>query len=61
VAVDVLMDWIEERSGHNAFWLYGVISIGAWLFSFFLVPETNGKSLEEIEANWRAGKHPRAL
>jgi sugar porter (SP) family MFS transporter len=43
------------------FWLYGVVSIGAWLFAFFLVPETKGRSLEEIEAHWRAGKHPRAL
>jgi len=43
------------------FWLYGIISIGAWLFAFFLVPETKGKSLEEIEAHWRARKHPRAL
>jgi len=43
------------------FWLYGVVSVGAWLFAFFLVPETKGKSLEEIEAHWRAGKKPRAL
>ena len=43
------------------FWLYGVVSIGAWLFAFFLVPETKGKSLEQIEAHWQAGKHPRAL
>jgi MFS transporter, SP family, galactose:H+ symporter len=43
------------------FWLYGIVSIGAWFFAFFLVPETNGRSLEEIEAHWRAGKHPRAL
>ena len=43
------------------FCLYGVVSIGAWLFALFLVPETKGKSLEEIEAHWRAGKHPRAL
>ena len=43
------------------FWLYGAVSIGAWLFAFFLVPETRGRSLEEIEAYMRAGKHPRAL
>lgn len=43
------------------FWLYGVVSIGAWLFAYLLVPETKGRSLEEIEAHWRAGKHPRAL
>jgi sugar porter (SP) family MFS transporter len=43
------------------FWLYGVVTVGAWLFAFFLVPETKGKTLEEIEAHWRAGKQPRAL
>jgi len=43
------------------FWLYGVVTISAWLFAFFLVPETKGKTLEEIEAHWRAGKQPRAL
>jgi SP family galactose:H+ symporter-like MFS transporter len=43
------------------FWLYAIISIGSWFFAFFLVPETMGRSLEEIEAHWRAGKHPRAL
>jgi len=39
------------------FWLYGAVSVGAWLFAFFLVPETKGKSLEEIEAQWRPAKH----
>ena len=43
------------------FWLYAVVTIGAWLFAFFLVPETKGQSLEQIEAHWRAGKHPREL
>lgn len=43
------------------FWSYGVVSIAAWLFAFFMVPETKGRSLEEIEAHWRAGKHPRQL
>ena len=43
------------------FWLYGIVSVGAWLFAFFLVPETKGKTLEEIEAHWRAGKRPREL
>jgi SP family galactose:H+ symporter-like MFS transporter len=43
------------------FWLYGGVTIAAWLFAYFLVPETKGKTLEEIEAHFRAGKHPRAL
>ena len=48
--------------GHaGTFWLYGVIAIGAWVFIYRLVPETKGKSLEQIEEHWRAGKHPREL
>jgi sugar porter (SP) family MFS transporter len=43
------------------FWLFGLISIGAWVFAFALVPETKGRSLEQIEAHWQQGKHPRAL
>ncbi|MHB8631547.1 MAG: sugar porter family MFS transporter [Candidatus Limnocylindria bacterium] len=42
------------------FWLYGAISIGAWLFAYFLVPETKGRSLEQIETHWLAGGQPRA-
>lgn len=45
----------------GAFWLYAAVSIDAWLFAYFLVPETKDKSLEQIEAHWRGGKHPRAL
>jgi SP family galactose:H+ symporter-like MFS transporter len=48
--------------GHaGTFWLYGVIAIGAWIFFYRLVPETKGKSLEQIEEHWQAGKHPREL
>jgi MFS family permease len=53
---------LTQVMGKSAtFWLYGVVTIGAWLFAFFLVPETKGKTLEEIEAHWRAGKPPMTL
>ena len=48
--------------GHaGTFWLYGLVAIGAWVFTYKLAPETKGKSLEQIEAHWQAGKHPREL
>jgi SP family galactose:H+ symporter-like MFS transporter len=43
---------ILGRAG--AFWLYGVIAIGAWVFFYKLVPETKGKTLEQIEEHWRS-------
>jgi MFS family permease len=45
----------------ETFWLYGVIAVAAWIFFYRLVPETNGKTLEQIEAYMRSGKHPRGL
>jgi sugar porter (SP) family MFS transporter len=48
--------------GHaGTFWSYGAIALVAWVFVYALVPETKGKSLEQIEAHWRTGKPPRAL
>jgi SP family galactose:H+ symporter-like MFS transporter len=45
----------------GTFWLYAIIGIAAWVFIFKLVPETKGKSLEEIEEHWRQGRHPREM
>ena len=48
--------------GHaGTFWLYGIVAVGAWIFLYRLVPETKGKSLEQIEAHWRSGKSPGQL
>ena len=38
----------------RTFWLYGLFAIAAWIFSYFRVPETKGRTLEEIEEFWRA-------
>ncbi|MGC1869930.1 MAG: sugar porter family MFS transporter [Acidobacteriaceae bacterium] len=36
------------------FWLYAVIGIIAWFFVYRLVPETKGRTLEQIDAEWHA-------
>ena len=52
---------IQATGRSLTFWIYGLVGVAAWLFTWFLVPETKGRSLEEIEAHWKAGKHPRAM
>lgn len=38
------------------FWLYGGVCIVFFLFAYFYIPETKGRSLEQIEADLR-GRH----
>ena len=45
----------------GTFMFYGLLGIVAWVFAYLLVPETKGRSLEEIETHWRQGRHPREL
>jgi sugar porter (SP) family MFS transporter len=37
----------------GAFWLYGAMSAAAFVFVWHSVPETKGRSLEEIQHMWR--------
>lgn len=45
----------------GTFWFYGLFAIITFLIFYFLVPETNGQSLEKIEDHWREGKRPREM
>jgi SP family xylose:H+ symportor-like MFS transporter len=40
---------------HNgfAYWIYGVMGILAFLFVRKFIPETKGKTLEEMEQVWK--------
>jgi SP family arabinose:H+ symporter-like MFS transporter len=52
-----MVAWCESRYGTPAvaFWIYSGICALAFLFSLFSVPETKGRTLEEIGASWTKG------
>ncbi|MFH1878175.1 MAG: sugar porter family MFS transporter [Candidatus Omnitrophota bacterium] len=52
---------IHKLGAAATFWLYGFLSLFAWVFCYLYVPETKGRTLEEIEQHWINGKSPRAL
>ncbi|MBB2928147.1 sugar porter family MFS transporter [Paraburkholderia silvatlantica] len=39
----------------GAMWVYGALNVLAWIFIYFAVPETRGRSLEDIERALRNG------
>ncbi len=46
--------WLIEKFNHGfSYWIYGVMSVIAALFIWKFVPETKGKTLEEIEKIWK--------
>jgi SP family galactose:H+ symporter-like MFS transporter len=45
---------LVQRIGPSlTFRLYGLFAVVAWIFSYYRVPETKGRTLEEIERFWR--------
>ncbi|WP_298878741.1 D-xylose transporter XylE [uncultured Polaribacter sp.] len=46
--------YLTEQFNHGfAYWVYGIMSILATLFIIKFVPETKGKTLEEMEGLWK--------
>ena len=43
------------------FWCYALICIVGLVWGYYYIPETKGKSLEEIEKHWRSGGSPRSI
>jgi len=49
--------WLVAKFHHAfPFWIYSVLCGVSVLFVWWFVPETKGKSLEEIERSWGAGR-----
>ena len=49
-----MVDWFKTTFGTPAmaFWIYAGVSAAAFLFSLIVVPETKGRTLEELGASW---------
>jgi MFS transporter, SP family, xylose:H+ symportor len=46
--------WLNEHFNHGfGYWIYGIMGILAALFVWKLLPETKGKTLEQIETIWK--------
>jgi SP family xylose:H+ symportor-like MFS transporter len=45
--------WLTEKFNHGfAYWIYGLMGILAAVFMWKIVPETKGRTLEEMESLW---------
>ncbi len=51
----------ETLGKAGTFWFYGAIAVVGMIFCYMYVPETKGRTLEEIEAHLRSGKKFRML
>jgi len=40
---------VQALGPARTFWLYALFGVAAWIFSYYLVPETKGRTLEQIE------------
>ena len=47
---------INKLGKPGAFWLYAILSVAGLIFTHLFVPETKGKTLEEIEEHMKDGK-----
>jgi SP family xylose:H+ symportor-like MFS transporter len=46
--------YLTEQFNHGfAYWIYGAMSLLAMIFVWKLIPETKGKTLEEMEGLWK--------
>lgn len=46
--------WLTEKFNHGfAYWIYGIMGVISALFMWKFVPETKGKSLEEMDGLWK--------
>jgi MFS family permease len=52
VVIIQIFPWMIEKIQHNTFYVLSLICAGAFLFTYSMLRETKGKTLEEIETMW---------
>jgi sugar porter (SP) family MFS transporter len=45
----------------STFWCYSLVCVAGLIWGYYYIPETKGKSLEDIEKHWRNGGSPGSL
>ncbi|MFW5879664.1 MAG: D-xylose transporter XylE, partial [bacterium] len=54
--------WLTQQFNHGfAYWIYGIMGLLAALFMWKVVPETKGRSLEDMEELWLKNNEPGAV
>ncbi len=53
VVSQVFLSLIGALGNSLTFWLFGSFCLLGWIWIFFAVPETKGRSLEQIQLLWK--------
>ena len=47
--------WLVNKFNHSfSFWIFGLMALLSLIFVWFMVPETKGKTLEQMEGIWKS-------
>jgi hypothetical protein len=57
IAAKTFLSTMHGLQMYGTFWLFGAINCACFIFLYFLLPETEGKSLEEIERLFAANSY----
>ena len=57
IVTNTYSSMVKGLTIHWTYWVYGIFCFVGFLFVYFFLPETKGKTLEEIEAMFDKDKH----
>jgi len=61
IVAETFLSLVNAAGPAGTFWIFAALCVAAFIFCYTLVPETKGKSLEEIERYWRHLEEKAAL